>query len=349
MSAHELAIVGLAGSSFGTAVSMPMVWPRAGRPLDVRLLGAAVLLMSVIAALISARLAGLAPASAEVEHAINVIGLSTFPLLVLYVRHAVGASISPRIAYWWTPAVVYTIVIAVRSAMDLDTRVPFAMILPIALAFTATSAITLWRRRDARRQTVVPAGWVVAFCITLNVAQIVRMELAHIAPIRALVPLVLSIGFVAMAGFAVWRTVAALSASGAAPVARRYERSSVGDALAAELLARIEDAFTRERLFARADLTLPHLATAIGATPHQVSEVLNRYKGVSFYDLVNRRRVEDVKAELRDAASAGFTIEGIGASAGFGSRSTLYAAFRRYEGTTPTAFRAAQDDCGEPR
>ena len=341
MGAHELAIVGLAGSSFGTAVSVPMIWPRSGRPLDVRLLGTAVLLMSVIAALISARLAGLAPASAEVEHAINMIGLCTFPLLVLYARHAVGAPIGLRHASWWAPALAYFVLVGVRSAIGLETRVSFAMILPIAVGFTAMSAVTLWRHHEARRHTVVPAGWIVAFCVAINVAQIVRMEFGHIAPIRALVPLVMSMGFVAIAGYAVWRTVAALPASGAAPAAPRYDRSGVDDAMAAALLSRIEAAFARDRLFARPDLTLPHLAAAVAATPHQVSEVLNRYAGVSFSDLVNRRRVDDVKAQLRDAASEAFTIEGIGASAGFGSRSALYAAFRKYEGTTPTAFRAS--------
>jgi AraC-like DNA-binding protein len=95
-------------------------------------------------------------------------------------------------------------------------------------------------------------------------------------------------------------------------------------------------------LFARADLTLADLAAAVGCSPHQASEALNRYGGVSFHDLINQRRVDDVKAQLADPASDRFTIEGIGASAGFGSRSALYAAFRRLEGTTPTAYRAAR-------
>ena len=72
MGAHELAFVGLAGSGVGTALGVPMIWPPSRRSLDVRLLGAALVLMSAIAALISARLAGLTPASPEVEHAINV-------------------------------------------------------------------------------------------------------------------------------------------------------------------------------------------------------------------------------------------------------------------------------------
>ena len=340
MGAQELAIVGLAGSGVGTALSVPMVWPRSGRTLDVRLLGTAVLLMSVIAALISARLAGLAPASLEIGHAINVLGMSTMPLVVLYVRHAVGAGLSGRLAFWWAPAAIYTTIVVFRSALGLDTRVQFATILPIVLTFTIVSVATLWRHHDARRQTVVPVEWIVTFCVLVNAAQIVRMEFAHIGPVRALVPLVFSLGFIAMAGYAVWQTVGAISMAAAPAAAPRYERSGVEDALAAQLLARIDEALTRDRLFARADLTLAQLASAIDATSHQVSEALNRCAGVSFHDLLNRRRVDDVKAQLRDPASDGFTIEGIGASSGFGSRSALYAAFRRYEGTTPTAFRA---------
>jgi AraC-like DNA-binding protein len=70
-----------------------------------------------------------------------------------------------------------------------------------------------------------------------------------------------------------------------------------------------------------------------------VSEVINRYAGMSFHDLLTRRRVADVKVQLLDPANDRFTIEGIGAASGFGSRSAMYAAFRRVEGITPKEFR----------
>jgi AraC-like DNA-binding protein len=312
-----------------------MVWPRTERPLDVRLLGGAFLLMSAVAALISARLAGLAPASAEVGHTINLLGLCTFPLLVLYTRHATGARVGRSDAGWWMPAGGYAGLIAWRG---IDEGVPFAWLLPVICGFTAVSIATLWTRRDRRRHTLIPAESVVAFVVLLNAAQIVRMEFGHVAVVRALVPLVISAGFIAMAAFATWRSASIPSEPDAAP---RYERSGLDEAIAPELLARIDAALTRDRLFARADLTLAQLAAAAGATPHQVSEALNRCAGVSFPDLINRRRVADVKAQLLDPGSDRFTIEGIGASAGFGSRSALYAAFKRFEGQTPTSFRAA--------
>ena len=339
---QELAFVGLAGSSLGTALGMPMVWPRSRRSLDARLLGGAILLMSAITALISARLAGLAPATTEVEHAINVLGLCAFPVLVLYTRHATDAPVNVRTAAWClVPAVVYLVSIPARHALGADTRVPFAWMLPVILGFTAVSAITLWTRRDSRHAALVPAEWIVAFVVMVNAAQIVRMTFGNVPLVRGVVPIVLSIGFLAATTFLVWRTVASASRGATRDGLPRYERSGLDQPVAADVLRRIEDALTRDRLFAQPDLTLAQLAAATGATPHQLSEVLNRYARVTFHDLINRRRVDDVKAQLLDPASERFTIEGIGASAGFGSRSALYAAFRRLEGTTPTAFRAS--------
>ncbi|MGH9350386.1 MAG: helix-turn-helix domain-containing protein [Vicinamibacterales bacterium] len=347
MGAHELAFVGLAGSGFGTALGVPMLWPWSRRALDVQLLGAALLLMSAIAALISARLAGLAPASAVVDHAINVLGLNAVPLGVLYARQATAATVTLRWVGWlWAPAAAYLVLVVSRTLLGLDTRVPFAWLLPVALGFTAVGIITLSTRGRGRRPALVPAEWVVAFMVMLNAAQIVRMEFGHVAVVRAVVPLVLSIGFAAMAAFAAWRsaatTMAMLSPEPARVPSVRYGRSGLGESDALDLLDRIDRALTRDRLFARADLTLAQLAVAVGSTPHLVSEALNYYAGESFHDLINRRRVEDVKAQLLDTASERFTIEGIGASAGFGSRSALYTAFRRFEGMTPAAFRASR-------
>jgi AraC-like DNA-binding protein len=340
MGAHELAFVGLAGSGLGTALGVPMLWPRC--PLDVRLLGAAAVLMSAIAALISARLAGLAPASVEVEHTINLLGLGTFPVLVLYTRHAIDAAGTFRRTSWlWAPAAAYVVLLVTRSALGFDTRVPFAWLLPVVLGYTTISIAMLLTGADGRRPTIVPAEWVVAFVVMLNAAQVVRMEFGHVMLVRAVVPLVLSGGFLAMAAYAAWRTARGMTASSAG--LPRYERSGLEETVAPELLARINAALAHDRLYARADLALADLAAAVGATTHQVSEVLNRYARMSFHELVNRHRVEDVKAQLRDPGSHAFTIEGIGMSAGFGSRSALYAAFRRFEGTTPTAFRRTGD------
>ncbi|MEZ5291201.1 MAG: AraC family transcriptional regulator [Vicinamibacterales bacterium] len=358
MGAYELALVGLVGSGVGAALGAPLLWagPRRG---DVRLLGGALLVTAAVAALISARLAGLVPASAAVGHAVNVLGLVAMPLGVAYVRLAAGRR-RPMHPALLAPLAAYAVAAAIRGALTGASGVPFAWLLPVVLGLTGVAALTV-RRGAARRAGLVPAEWVVGFMALLNVAQIARMDLGHLPLVRAIVPLVVLGGVVALAAFVTWRQATssheppwagghpgdpdprtdpvAIDRPAAEPAPPRYERSALDDGSAADLRARVDRALEADRLFARPDLTLARLASAAGSTPHLVSEVLNRFGGTSFRDVVTRRRVDDVKAQLGDPASDRFTIEGIGASAGFRSRSALYDAFRRCEGTTPTAYR----------
>jgi AraC-like DNA-binding protein len=271
-----------------------------------------------------------------IEHAINLLGLFGLPIVVLYARYASAAPITAAHAAWWLPAAGYVALIGARAVVDDTTRVPFAWLAPLVCGFTAAAALTLWRHRAHRREVVIPAESVVAFAALLNLAQLVRMEFGHIAIIRAIVPMVMSLGFVAIAVFATRSTFAKAAAG------KRYERSGLDELSARQLLARIDGSLRGDRLYRRVDLTLAHLAAAVGATPHQVSEALNHYAGSSFTDVVARMRVDDVKAQLRDPVNDLFTIEGIGLSAGFGSRSAIYSAFRRLEDVTPTEFRSRE-------
>jgi AraC-like DNA-binding protein len=344
MGTLELASVGLAGSGVGTALAIPMVWPRSARSADVRLMGGWLLATSAIVALISARVIGLVPGSAAINHTINLLGFCAYPLLYLGIRAQSSAPGRIRNSWWlWLPAGVYLTIVLVRGGLGGVTDIPFSWILPVLLAFTAACAVAV-ARCPTPPTAILPARFIVLFLAVLNLAQIVRMQFGHVAPIPALVPLVMTGGFVALVGVLIWRglecgATAALAATADAP-GPRYEKSSLDREAAVALLAAVDRALTADRLFVDPALTLGRLAAAVGSTPHQVSEVLNRYAEVTFHDLVNRHRMAEVKAQLSDPASDRFTIEGIGAAAGFGSRSALYAAFRRLEGMTPTAFRA---------
>ena len=360
MGAYELAIVGLVGSSVGALLGTPFVWPGHPRRTEVRVLGAAVLAVAALGGLISARLAGLVPATAAVSHLVNALGLLAFPLAVSYVRLATGAA-RPLTGGLVAPLLAYAAIAALRTAATGRSDVPFLWLLPVAAGFTLVGAVEVWRGQVSR-DALVPPAWVVGFMALVNVAQVARMDLAHVPVARAGVPLALGLGVVVMMTWVVWQQVStegmsaapvpappsadagAANEPAASPPTARYERSTLDDAAAQALLVRIDSALTANRLFARPDLTLAALARETASTPHLVSEALNRVGGTSFRDLVNRRRVDDVKAQLADPRNDGYTIEGLGASAGFGSRSALYHAFRLLEGTTPTAYRARLRD-----
>jgi AraC-like DNA-binding protein len=339
MGTFELAVVGLAGSGIGTALGLPMLWPDS-RTAGTRLMGAWLIAVSAVVAIISGRLLGFVPGNAAAEHAINLLGLGAYPLLYLYIRQQTRTAALPfRQAWLWLPAAIYLTALIGRAAAGVSTHVPFAWMLPALLAFTMWCASLLFRRDAVAGAPVVPAEWVVAFLVLINAAQTIRMLFGHVPPIRALVPVVMTAEFVAVVALVAWRATRAVPASAAAGPPR-YERSTLDEPGAAALLAEIDRVLTADRLFTDAGLTLARLASAVGANAHQVSEVLNRYGAVTFNELVCRHRVNDVKAQLLDPAADRFTIEGIGASAGFGSRSALYSAFKRLEGLTPAEFRA---------
>jgi AraC-like DNA-binding protein len=282
-----------------------------------------------------------------VNHLVNLIGLSSYPLLYFYLCAETGRPARVRTHWWlWGPGVVYAAVLVGRTALGVGTRVPFAWMLPVLLAFTALCASLVIRRQAPPAPRFVRAEWIVLFLVVLNAAQVVRMVFGHVPLVPALIPTVVTGGFVALVALVVRRALE----DGTTRPAPKYAKSGLDAEGAAALLERIDATLDRDRLFADATLTLPRLAAALDCTPHQVSEVLNRYASVTFHDLLNRRRVADVKAQLLDPASDRFTIEGIGAAAGFGSRSAMYAAFRRLEGMTPRQFRerARSDARGEP-
>ena len=91
-------------------------------------------------------------------------------------------------------------------------------------------------------------------------------------------------------------------------------------------------------LYLEPALTIGQVARRSGYPEYLVSAVINRRLGGSFWDYVNRLRVEAVRARLADPAEAR-TILDIAYACGFTSKSTFNAAFKRQVGETPSGYR----------
>ena len=120
------------------------------------------------------------------------------------------------------------------------------------------------------------------------------------------------------------------------PAPPAYQKARLPDDDASELEAKLRAAMTTDKLYQRAGLTLAELADAIAATPHEVSQILSTRLGKNFYTFVNEYRVEHVKAAL--GASSRPVLD-LALEAGFQSKSTFNAAFRKATGTTPSEYR----------
>ena len=87
------------------------------------------------------------------------------------------------------------------------------------------------------------------------------------------------------------------------------------------------------------DLTLPHMAEAVGVSPHHFAHVFRTTVGVAPHQYVIRRRVERAK-ELLDTTD--LPIVEIALSVGCANQSHFSAMFHRVTGLTPHAYRAAR-------
>lgn len=122
----------------------------------------------------------------------------------------------------------------------------------------------------------------------------------------------------------------------------RYERSGLAPREADELKERLVALMEREHPYRQPELTLGELAERLETTPHRLSEVLNGQLTVSFYDFINGYRVREVQQRLVGPDGARYTYLALALEAGFASKSTFNAAFKKLTGLTPSEYRRAE-------
>jgi AraC-like DNA-binding protein len=93
-----------------------------------------------------------------------------------------------------------------------------------------------------------------------------------------------------------------------------------------------------EALYLEPALTIGQVAKRSGYPEYLVSVVINRRFGCTFWDYVNRLRIDAARRRLADAGDAR-TILDIAYACGFTSKSTFNAAFKRQIGETPSSYR----------
>ncbi|MEM7487955.1 MAG: helix-turn-helix transcriptional regulator [Pseudomonadota bacterium] len=129
--------------------------------------------------------------------------------------------------------------------------------------------------------------------------------------------------------------------AGAAPASsamgrHKYERSALSEDRAQRLARKVAAAMRDDRLYRDPNLSLWDLSTHIGVTSNHLSQTLNETLGASFFDYVNRWRIEDAAERVRTTDE---TILAIAYDVGFNSKSSFYKAFKRHLGKTPSALR----------
>lgn len=125
-------------------------------------------------------------------------------------------------------------------------------------------------------------------------------------------------------------------------------REEPEDPRAADVEARLASLMQDHALYREPALTIGQVAKRSGYPEYLVSAVINRRLGGNFWEYVNRLRVEAACAALADPEDDRSVLD-IAYDAGFTSKSTFNAAFKRLTGKTPSAFRHGSLSAGGQR
>jgi len=116
----------------------------------------------------------------------------------------------------------------------------------------------------------------------------------------------------------------------------KYQRSALGPEQAQRIADKIDAMMRRDQLYLDPNLSLHKLSRHVMISPNYVSQVLNETIGQTFFDYVNRWRIDDAKPMIMAGEE---TVLAVALAVGFNSRSSFYKAFKRETGQTPRGFR----------
>lgn len=124
-----------------------------------------------------------------------------------------------------------------------------------------------------------------------------------------------------------------------APAEEQQRESILDEARQSDLLHRIFIVMeTSDEIFSP-DFSLPRLAELVGDHRNYVSDAINRRYRDNFNGLVNEYRIKEACRRINDRVRWGdYTLEAIGKSVGFRSRSGFSTIFKQFTGLTPSAY-----------
>lgn len=123
-------------------------------------------------------------------------------------------------------------------------------------------------------------------------------------------------------------------------VSPRTAPAALLPAAEARLLAALQDALERDRIYRDEELTIGALARRLGTREQVLRRVINQGLGYrNFNDFLHHYRIREACARLQRSEDAHLPVLSIALAVGYGSIGPFNRAFKARVGMTPTAFR----------
>lgn len=110
----------------------------------------------------------------------------------------------------------------------------------------------------------------------------------------------------------------------------------------AEMNRQLTVAMQEQMLFRQPNLTIQQLAGVAGSTPKELSRFLNEHHQMNFSEYINYHRIEYIKGLIHSSAAEKYTLVTLAELAGFASKSSFNAIFKKITGLTPSAYKKEQ-------
>lgn len=118
----------------------------------------------------------------------------------------------------------------------------------------------------------------------------------------------------------------------------KYAKSGFGEKEIQTLGKKLSDLMHNEKPFLDPQLSLKKLAEMMDISPNKLSQVINSQKDKNFFDFVNSYRIRELTELLKEDENKQYTILSLALDAGFNSKSTFNASFKKLTGLTPSEY-----------
>ena len=117
----------------------------------------------------------------------------------------------------------------------------------------------------------------------------------------------------------------------------KYYASGLSKELSFEYKEKLIVLMNNKMVYLNEKFSLNDLAIELSASRHHTSQVINEHFGVSFYEFINKYRIEEAKSLLLEDKGKGSITE-IVYKSGFSNKASFYNEFKKYTNLTPKKF-----------
>lgn len=120
---------------------------------------------------------------------------------------------------------------------------------------------------------------------------------------------------------------------------KKYLKSSLDEIAKEGYVNQLEAYIETHKPYLDNELRLQKLASALNIPHHHLSQIINEEFGSSFFDFINKYRVEEAKKLIASSRDNVRSLLQIAFEAGFNNKTSFNNAFKKFTGETPAKYR----------